>query len=354
MQEHIVHSPAHINPDKPALLLTRQLTPYPRGMPVDPHRLAAVVRQHAQTARLLGVDFVPAYRKGGPGSASDVAAIELDEPVEVEPLIEREPPRESARPHAIAEPKPAGKPAAPALIDVPEGGYSASAAMRLPDWKLPDRAAGEDDRAFKLRAMAALRARYEADAPHQHFVTDHHSIVWSDGDVASRIVFVGEAPGEEEDKAGVPFVGRSGQLLNKMITAMGLSRDGDAGDKGVYICNVLKTRPPNNATPTSREAGLCEPYLMEQLAIMRPLAIVTLGLPATRTLLKTDEAMGRLRGRWHELAIPAPLVGSASEALTIPVMPTYHPAFLLRSYTEDNRRKVWQDLQLVIQRLKGA
>jgi DNA polymerase len=314
-------------------------------MPADPHRLAAVVRQHAQTARLLGVDFVPAYRKGG-------ATMQLDEPVEVEPLIEREPPHEPTRPHAIAEPKPATKPApAPALIDLPEGGYSASGVLRLPDWKPPTRSAGEDDRAFKLRAMAALRARYEADAPHQHFVTDHHSIVWSDGDVAARIVFVGEAPGEEEDKTGVPFVGRAGQLLNKMITAMGLSRDAQAGDKGVYICNVLKTRPPNNATPTSREAGLCEPYLMEQLALMRPLAIVTLGLPATRTLLKTDEAMGRLRGRWHDLSIPA---GSGGDALTIPVMPTYHPAFLLRSYTEDNRRKVWQDLQLVIQRLKGS
>lgn len=312
-------------------------------MPVDPHRLAAVVRQHAQTARLLGVDFVPAYRIGG-------ATIELDAPVEVEPLIEREPPREPARAQTISEPKPATKPAA-ALLDLPEGGYSGSGVLRLPDWKLPARAAGEDDRAFKLRAMAALRARYEADAPHQHFVTDHHSIVWSDGDVAARIVFVGEAPGEEEDKTGVPFVGRAGQLLNKMIAAMGLSREGDAGDKGVYICNVLKTRPPNNATPTSREAGLCEPYLMEQLAIMKPLAIVTLGLPATRTLLKTDEAMGRLRGRWHDLSIPP---GPGGEGLTIPVMPTYHPAFLLRSYTEDNRRKVWQDLQLVIQRLRGS
>jgi uracil-DNA glycosylase family 4 len=322
-------------------------------MPADPQRLAAIVRQHAQTSRLLGVDFVPAYRTPG-------ATIELNGPVEVEPLIERQserlpqPALAPTRSHAIAEPKPVAKPAPTppaALLDLPEGGYSGSGVLRLPDWKLPARSAGEDDRAFKLRAMAALRARYEADAPHQHFVTDHHCIVWSDGDVASRVVFVGEAPGEEEDKTGVPFVGRAGQLLSKMIAAMGLSRKGDAGDTGVYICNVLKTRPPNNATPTSREAGLCEPYLMEQLAIMRPLAIVTLGLPATRTLLKTDEAMGRLRGRWHELTIPA---GSGGDALNIPVMPTYHPAFLLRSYTEDNRRKVWQDLQLVIQRLKQA
>jgi DNA polymerase len=332
-----------------------------------------VVRQHAHTARLLGVDFVPAYRQ--PGTLEDAFhdAPQPEDatarPVEVEPIVERAPdgpthaqPTSQPAARVLAEPKPArAQPAAPApsmLLDTQTaeatGGYSAGAIVRLPNWCPPPKTASEDERAWKLRAMQALRARYEADAPHQHFVTDHHTIVWSDGDVMSRVVFVGEAPGEEEDKSGVPFVGRAGQLLSKMITAMGLSRDPDASEKGgsgVYICNVLKTRPPNNATPTSREAGLCEPYLMEQLAIVRPAAIVTVGLPATRTLLKTDDAMSRLRGRWQPLTMPA---GSGGPALTIPVMPTYHPAFLLRSYTEENRRKVWQDLQLVMQRLASS
>ncbi|QYO64510.1 uracil-DNA glycosylase [Leptolyngbya sp. 7M] len=189
------------------------------------------------------------------------------------------------------------------------------------------------------RAMEELRARYEADAPHQHFVTDHHSIVWGDGDPCARLMFVGEAPGADEDRQGVPFVGRAGQLLNKMIAAMGLSRE------QVYIANVLKTRPPDNATPTSEEIRLCAPYLYEQIRIVSPQVVVTLGLPATRALLGTMESMSRLRGRWATFTPPGP------ESTPVKVMPTYHPAFLLRSYTPENRRLVWSDLQQVMAEL---
>ena len=124
-----------------------------------------------------------------------------------------------------------------------------------------------------------------------------------------------------------------------MITAMGLARE------QVYIANVLKTRPPNNATPTVEEARLCEPYLHEQIAIINPEVIVTLGLPASRLILDSSESMGRLRGRWAEYA------GPGIDGLRVPVMPTYHPAFLLRSYTPENRKKVWSDLQMVMARL---
>jgi DNA polymerase len=195
------------------------------------------------------------------------------------------------------------------------------------------------ERSAIVQALAELRARYEREAPHQHFVTDHHNIVFDDGDPCARLMFVGEAPGADEDRTGVPFVGRAGQLLNKMIVAMGLKRE------EVYIANVLKTRPPDNATPTNDEIRLCAPYLFEQIRIVRPEVIVTLGLPATRALLNTAEAMSRLRGRWASFTPPG------AESNPIAVMPTYHPAFLLRSYTDENRAKVWSDLRLVIERL---
>lgn len=201
-------------------------------------------------------------------------------------------------------------------------------------------------RAKAQSLLNELQARYEREAPHKHFVTDHHCIVFGEGDPKARLVFVGEAPGAEEDKVGRPFVGRAGQLLDKMIQAIGLAR------QDVYICNVLKTRPPNNATPTSDEAALCAPYLYEQLMIVDPVAIVTLGLPASRTILNSVESMGRLRGQWWEYQPPAALV--ARGAKPIPVMPTYHPAFLLRSYTKDNRQKVWSDLQAAAARIGHA
>lgn len=201
---------------------------------------------------------------------------------------------------------------------------------------LPPDPAWNDAQVANWELLEAIRKRYEEDAPHQHFVTDHHCIVFGDGDPCAKLMFVGEAPGAEEDKVGKPFVGRAGDLLNKMITAMGLSRP------QVYITNVLKTRPPNNATPTLDEARLCSPYLFDQIGVIRPEVIVTLGLPATRLLLNTDQTMGALRGKWATFT---------HGPLSVPVMPTYHPAFLLRSYTKENREKVWSDLQKAMERL---
>jgi DNA polymerase len=189
----------------------------------------------------------------------------------------------------------------------------------------------------RQQALDELRARYEREAPHKDFVTAFTNIVFGEGDPCARLVFIGEAPGEEEDRTGRPFVGRAGQLLAKMITAMGLTRE------QVYICNILKTRPLNNATPTPREVEICCPYLFEQVGIIEPQAIVTLGLPATKAVLQCEGSMGNLRGRWASMVL--------AEGRRIPVMPTYHPAFLLRSYTPDNRAKVWSDLKLVMDRL---
>jgi DNA polymerase len=151
-------------------------------------------------------------------------------------------------------------------------------------------------------------------------------------------MFVGEAPGEEEDRTGRPFVGRAGQKLDEIISAMGLRR------QDVYIANVLKSRPPDNRTPLPDEADACGPYLVEQIGIIRPLVLVALGSPAAKYLLQTSAGITQLRGQW---ALYQDLVAS----LSIPVMPTFHPAYLLRNYTADTRRKVWADMQAVMERL---
>ena len=287
-------------------------------------RARFLLAQHAETTRLLGVDFLPI------GRADPDAPARPDPSPDLVPGPQPEP-APGASPAAELECKPA--PAGP---------------VRACHEHLEDPQARLD----------AVRERYIADAPHRHFVTAHTNIVFGEGDPRARLMFVGEAPGETEDQTGRPFVGRAGQLLEKMINAMGLSRE------GVYICNVLKTRPPNNATPTSEEARLCAPYLVEQIRIVAPEAIVTLGLPATHLLLETTEPMRACRGRWWTFppgrspdAGGFAGVGGAAGSIwdaalpEIPVMPTYHPAFLLRSYTDENRRKVWADLKMVMDRL---
>ena len=283
-----------------------------------------LLRQQAETARFLGVDFVPLGHAGAgaDGAPGDAGA---DGPAQAEPVDK------FAVSWRAVEVKPLERtPGIPAgrvvyrPIDVPQGPMGREAAQALLD---------------------TVRARYEADAPHQHFVTDHHSIVFGEGDPCADLMFVGEAPGETEDQTGRPFVGKAGQLLDKMIVAMGLSRE------GVYICNVLKTRPPNNATPTAEEAALCAPYLLDQVRVVRPRVIVALGLPASRMLLGTDEPMRSLRGRFHALGGAGGIFAGAPDVAGIRVMPTYHPAYLLRSYTEENRRKVWSDLKMVMEAL---
>lgn len=276
-------------------------------------RAARLVRQHAETARLLGVDFVPVSRT----TADAAAAVAAAAPSPPQPELSPEAP--PAASHAPA-PAPAAPAAAAEPRPIPAGGLSREEAQARLD---------------------ELRERYERDAPHKKFVTAHTKIVFGEGDPRARLMFIGEAPGADEDRTGRPFVGRAGQLLDKMIVAMGLRRE------DVYIANVLKTRPPNNATPTKDEAALCAPYLFEQVAIISPEVIVTLGLPATRTVLGSEETMTRLRGKWGSFTPPLAL--GVTEP--IPVMPTYHPAFLLRSYTPDNRAKVWSDLQKVMERL---
>jgi len=168
---------------------------------------------------------------------------------------------------------------------------------------------------------------------------DRTQTVFGEGDSDADLVFIGEGPGEEEDRTGRPFVGRAGELLTTMIKAMGLRRE------QVYICNLVKCRPPGNRVPAADEADACWPYLLRQLQTLEPKVIVTLGNPATQRLLDTRVGITRLRGLWQKL--PPFAVGLGG----VDVMPTFHPAFVLRQYTPETRRKVWSDLQQVMDRL---
>ncbi|HEV8379429.1 MAG TPA: uracil-DNA glycosylase [Tepidisphaeraceae bacterium] len=200
----------------------------------------------------------------------------------------------------------------------------------------------------KTRLLAELEEQQVRICPKCRLAETRTQTVFGEGDVDAPIFFIGEGPGETEDKTGRPFVGRAGQLLDQMIVAMGLKRG------QVYIANIVKCRPPGNRAPAPDEVETCTPYLVRQIEIIRPKVIVTLGLPAAKYMLSSNWApnrdpsrlgtltMGRLRGQWHEWR-------------GIKLMPTFHPAFLLRSYTVENRQAVWSDLQKVMDEigLKG-
>lgn len=152
-------------------------------------------------------------------------------------------------------------------------------------------------------------------------------IVFGAGNPTAQVMFIGEAPGRDEDEQGEPFVGRAGQLLTKMIEAMGLTRD------EVYIANILKCRPPENRTPQPDEVASCEPFLRRQIHAIGPRIVILLGGVAAQALLRTKAGITTLRGRFHVYE-------------GVPTMPTFHPAFLLRS--PHMKRPVWEDLQMVM------
>lgn len=178
-------------------------------------------------------------------------------------------------------------------------------------------------------ALAAIREEL-GDCTRCKLAGGRTHLVFGVGNPSAELVFAGEGPGEEEDRQGEPFVGRAGQLLTRMIEAMGFAR----GD--VYIANVVKCRPPGNRNPEPDEIEACEPFLRAQLAAIRPKVIVALGKFAAQTLLREATPISKLRGRWF-----------AYEGVKL--MPTFHPAYLLRS--PDEKKKAWDDLQLVMKEL---
>lgn len=246
------------------------------------------------------------------------------------------------------------------MEEVDEAAVSAVASARAPRTPVAEAAreeAGPKEAAAKERAPAPVPVAQLTDAPFTAapLSTEHKrqrlaamesaevrtcikcrlcqtrtQTVFGEGDVDARLFFIGEGPGETEDQTGRPFVGRAGQLLDKMIAAMGLQRE------QVFIANIVKCRPPANRVPAPDEVATCTPYLERQLEIVRPQVIVTLGRPATSYMLNDPKlTMNKSRGRWFAWR-------------GIPLMPTFHPSYVLRTYTPETRKAVWSDLQQVM------
>ena len=184
-------------------------------------------------------------------------------------------------------------------------------------------AAGEDPES----ALAELRVEI-GDCRRCRLSEKRTQVVFGTGSPRARLMFVGEGPGYEEDRQGLPFVGRAGQLLNRILQAMGMSRE------EVYIANIVKCRPPENRTPLPDECDTCSPFLLRQIAILRPRVICALGSVAVQTLLKTSGSISRLRGEFRCLEDGTP------------VMPTFHPAYLLRN--PEKKKEVWEDMKKIL------
>ncbi len=190
----------------------------------------------------------------------------------------------------------------------------------------------------KAAAFAALRERALACVKCPHLVSSRKNVVFGVGSIDAQLMFVGEAPGADEDEQGEPFVGKAGQLLTKIIQATGLQR------ADVYIGNILKCRPDTpgqtagNRKPTSDEMATCIPYLHEQIDLIRPRVIVALGATAVEGLLGKTLGITKLRGTWKTYR-------------GTPLMPTYHPAYLLRNQAMSEKRKVWEDMLAVMEKL---
>src|SRR5271165_4245138 len=164
-------------------------------------------------------------------------------------------------------------------------------------------------------------------------------IVFGTGDPNAELMFIGEGPGADEDEQGLPFVGRAGQLLNNMISAMGLKRE------QVYIANIVKCRPPGNRTPERDECDTCSPFLMRQIRVVRPKVIVALGATAAKNLLGMNDSMAALRGRFYDFS-PKRTLTDTDAPFDCKLAVTYHPAFLLRDPRQ--KKEAWKDLQMVM------
>lgn len=289
---------------------------------MDPRRRLRLLRQHVMTDRLLGADVLPIHpmrEVEHPGAATSVA---------VPPLAAGTPPsRPAARRPTPAPTRTAAAPATPdaAIPVLPGLAPPVSLRVLTTQQKADSLAELDTTRVIGCTRCALHMGRTQT--------------VFGEGDVDTPLMFIGEGPGEQEDATGRPFVGPAGELLDKMIIAMGLTRE------RVYIANGVKCRPPGNRTPTPAEVQTCGEYLHQQIATIQPRIIVTLGGPAAQFVLGAKQGITRIRGTWGEYRRTDP---------AIPVMPTFHPAYVLRSYTQDIRRKVWSDLQAAMTRLEAS
>ncbi|WP_434721824.1 uracil-DNA glycosylase [Mesorhizobium sp. RIZ17] len=251
-------------------------------------------------------------------------------------------PRREARPESPTTPERAPEPAKTPNPPAPLSGLDASnipdAPARVPAAAVPDEAQAAAARQLAARAttLDELRQHMAAfDGCNLKFTAKN--LVFADGNPNADLMLVGEAPGRDEDLEGLPFVGRSGRLLDRMLAAIGLDRN------SAYIANVIPWRPPGNRTPTPHETEICRPFIERQIELVNPKVLVNLGGPSAKTLLNTTEGILRLRGNWR--------VHTTASGIAIPAMPTLHPAYLLR--TPAHKKLAWRDFLEVKAKLRG-
>lgn len=277
------------------------------------------LRRHLSWQRELGGELL--YDTVENAAAARAARLALARAEAGRPASTAAVPSRAFTPRPVAAPM-AGSAPAPASVPATALARPAVEAKRPAPQPAPAPGPGQVIRGTLDEVRVAL-----GDCKRCKLCQGRKKIVFGSGNPRAKLVFVGEGPGADEDIQGLPFVGKAGQLLTKMIEAMGLSRD------DVYICNVVKCRPPGNRNPEPDEIAACEPFLQGQLAALQPQAIVALGKFAAQTLLRDTTPITRLRGTWREYQ-------------GIKLMPTYHPAYLLRNPEE--KRAAWTDLQQVM------
>jgi DNA polymerase len=267
-----------------------------------PQELAQMAQQHLESLRAAGVEWLPA----APAPAS-------------------------APPESLPV-SPASRASAPSLFaELPEaaGQYPSEEKENIMGRTSQSTELSPEKRRHELEVLTATVAKCTRCA---ELVASRTQTVFGVGPLDPELCFIGEGPGADEDAQGEPFVGAAGQLLNRIIAACGMKRE------EVFICNIVKCRPPGNRTPLASEAANCREYLEKQLELVRPKFICALGSTAAQNLLGTTQPIGKLRGRFHDYR-------------GIPVMCTYHPAFLLPHRSPDKKKDVWEDMKMLLVRM---
>ena len=229
-------------------------------------------------------------------------------------------------------PPPAARRCKPAAADAPAPAPAAAETGSLFQEERPAAAPPGLTPDQRRRELEVLAQRVSTCTRCAELAATRTQTVFGAGPVDAELCLIGEAPGADEDRLGEPFVGAAGQLLNRILAACGFKRE------DVYICNIIKCRPPGNRTPKPEEAANCREYFTQQIELLRPKFICALGSSAAQNLLQTTQSLGRLRGRFHDYR-------------GIPVLVTYHPAFLLPHRQPERKRDVWEDMKLLLQKM---
>lgn len=272
---------------------------------------------HLQALQAAGVEWLPRGRR-----------------MDVAPVARRATPAlASAASRTAAAPTPSAAAVTPPTPAPAAALASASApAASAPAAPIPTGPIPTGDLAQRRQALTVLADEIKDCMQCPELASTRTQTVFADGQVGAELCFIGEAPGADEDAQGLPFVGAAGQLLNKIIAACGLKRE------EVYICNILKCRPPGNRTPLPNEAANCRGFLDRQLELVQPKYIVALGGCAAQNLLQTTVPLGKLRGKFHRYR-------------GIPVLCTYHPAYLLPHRAPEKKREVWEDMKMLLKEM---